>query len=44
MRKERIWFERKFHFDIPQDCGPNVVERLRGLPARLEGARSAGAD
>ena len=30
------WFERKFAFDLPLSLFPNVVERLRGGPARLE--------
>jgi hypothetical protein len=32
------WFERKFTFDIPIQLYPNVVDRLRGTPARLEEA------
>ena len=30
------WFERPFAFDLPPWMFPNVVERLRGTPARLE--------
>lgn len=30
------WFERKFSFDLPVWMYPNVLERLRGTPARLE--------
>ena len=30
------WFERKFRFDFPIQLFPNVVERLRGAPVRLE--------
>ena len=30
------WFERKFEFDLPAWMFPNIVERLRGTPARLE--------
>ncbi|MGB7922291.1 MAG: DinB family protein [Pyrinomonadaceae bacterium] len=30
------WFEREFSFDLPGWMYPNVVERLRGTPARLE--------
>jgi DinB superfamily len=30
------WFEREFSFDLPLWMYPNVVERLRGTPARLE--------
>ncbi|HEX8707041.1 MAG TPA: DinB family protein [Pyrinomonadaceae bacterium] len=35
---ERVrWFERKFSFDsLPVQMYPNVVERVRGTPARLE--------
>src|SRR5579864_6524356 len=30
------WFDRKFVFDLPLSLFPNVIERLRGTPARLE--------
>lgn len=30
------WFEREFSFDLPVWMYANVVERLRGTPARLE--------
>ena len=30
------WFQRKFDFNLPLWMYPNVVERLRGAPARLE--------
>jgi uncharacterized damage-inducible protein DinB len=30
------WFDRKFTFDLPLYLFPNIVERLRGTPARLE--------
>lgn len=30
------WFERRFSFDLPAWMHPNIVERLRGTPARLE--------
>lgn len=30
------WFERKFEFITPVELFPNVLERLRGTPARLE--------
>lgn len=30
------WFERKFDFDLPVWMYPNVLERLRGTPSRLE--------
>ena len=30
------WFERVFTFDAPDGIFPNVLERLRGTPTRLE--------
>ena len=30
------WFDRKFAFDSELWMYPNIVERLRGMPARLE--------
>jgi DinB superfamily len=30
------WFEREFRFDLPVWMYANVIERLRGTPARLE--------
>ncbi|MGI9105377.1 MAG: DinB family protein [Pyrinomonadaceae bacterium] len=30
------WFERHFTFDLPLWMYPNIVERVRGTPARLE--------
>jgi hypothetical protein len=34
---ERIaWFERRFSFELPAWMYANVLERLRGTPARLE--------
>lgn len=30
------WFNRPFNFDLPLWMYPNIVERLRGTPARLE--------
>jgi uncharacterized damage-inducible protein DinB len=30
------WFERVFRFDVPDGVFPNVLERVRGTPARLE--------
>ena len=29
------WFERRFTFDLPAWMYPNLVERVRGTPARL---------
>jgi hypothetical protein len=36
MSERLAWFERKFSFDLPVWMYGNVVERLRGTPARLE--------
>ncbi|MBI4501085.1 MAG: DinB family protein [Gemmatimonadetes bacterium] len=30
------WFDRSFDFTIPPSLFPNILERLRGTPARLE--------
>ena len=30
------WFERNFTFDFPLSLFPNILERLRGSPARME--------
>lgn len=30
------WFQRKFVFDLPLSRLPNILERLRGSPARIE--------
>ncbi len=30
------WFDRTFNFTMPAELFPNVVERLRGIPARVE--------
>jgi uncharacterized damage-inducible protein DinB len=30
------WFSRPFNFDLPLWMYPNIVERLRGTPARVE--------
>ncbi len=32
----RIWFEREFPLGLPLEAFPDVLERLRGTPARLE--------
>lgn len=34
--KSVIWFDRKFTFDMPNEMFPMIVERLRGMPARVE--------
>ncbi len=31
-----LWVNRKFEFILPVEMFPNVLERLRGTPARLE--------
>jgi len=30
------WVDRKFSFDFPKDYFPEIMERLRGTPARIE--------
>src|SRR5574341_217915 len=30
------WFDRRFSFDLPIEMYPNLMERVRGTPARLE--------
>jgi uncharacterized damage-inducible protein DinB len=32
----RQWFERKFDFSFPVELYPEIMERLRGTPARIE--------
>ena len=32
----QAWFSRRFTFDVEPSVYPNLVERLRGTPARLE--------
>jgi len=32
----RVWFDRAFDLGLPPEAFPDVVERLRGTPARLE--------
>jgi uncharacterized damage-inducible protein DinB len=32
----RVWFERKFVLGLPADAFPDLIERIRGTPARLE--------
>lgn len=36
MSERTLWFERKFSFDLPAWMFPNVLERLRGTPVRVE--------
>src|SRR5215471_14884923 len=36
MAKRIEWFKRHFSFELPFEMYPNVVERVRGTPARLE--------
>ena len=30
------WFDRHFTFNLPEELFPDIVERLRGTPARIE--------
>ena len=30
------WFKRQFSFDLPIEMFPNIIERVRGTPARLD--------
>ena len=32
----RVWFRRTFDLGLPPEAFPDIVERLRGTPARLE--------
>ena len=32
----RVWFERHFELGLPLDAFPDVLERVRGTPARIE--------
>jgi len=41
MNQRIVWFERSFKLDLPLAMYPNVVERVRGTPARLEDRLSA---
>jgi uncharacterized damage-inducible protein DinB len=36
MPQRKKWFERKFELGMPAWMLPNLIERLRGLPPRLE--------
>ncbi|MGQ0569412.1 MAG: DinB family protein [Armatimonadota bacterium] len=36
MIRKQPWFDRQFPTGLPADLFPVVVERLRGMPARLE--------
>ena len=36
MSTRKKWFERTFDFDLQTWMYPNIVERLRGTPARVE--------
>ena len=36
MSSPQPWVDRKFEFDLPLSRLPNVLERLRGTPARIE--------
>jgi uncharacterized damage-inducible protein DinB len=34
--QRRTWFDRRFELGLPADAFPDLVERLRGTPLRLE--------
>jgi len=36
MSGRRVWFERRFELGLPVEAFPDVVERVRGTPVRLE--------
>jgi len=36
MQRIKPWLERDFFFDTPQWMFPHVIERVRGLPTKLE--------
>lgn len=36
MVSRRVWFDRRFTLGLPMEAFPDVVERVRGTPARLE--------
>ena len=36
MTNRRIWFDRRFELGLPLVAFPDVLERVRGTPARLE--------
>jgi len=36
MLDRALWLDRRFRFDVPNSLFPNVVERVRGTPARLD--------
>ncbi|MBM4118621.1 DinB family protein [bacterium] len=36
MSDRLLWIERRFSFDFPPEHAPEILERLRGTPARLD--------
>ena len=36
MVERKLWFSRRFNFDLEPWAFPNLIERLRGTPARLD--------
>ena len=32
----RVWFDRRFELGLPPEAFPDILERIRGTPARLE--------
>jgi uncharacterized damage-inducible protein DinB len=43
MAQRRLWFDRRFPLGLPVDAFPEVLERVRGTPSRLE-ERVVGLD
>jgi uncharacterized damage-inducible protein DinB len=36
LTQRRVWFDRRFELGLPPDAFPDILERVRGTPARLE--------
>lgn len=36
MTTRRLWIDRKFEMELPPEALPDIIERLRGTPARIE--------
>ena len=34
--QRRVWFDRRFELGLPTSAAPDIIERLRGTPLRLE--------
>lgn len=39
--RRRVWFDRRFGLGLPSDSFPEILERVRGTPARVEERVSA---